>query len=36
MRGSANRGVAYWGEGADARIITFRNRYSLRAQSEDR
>jgi quinoprotein glucose dehydrogenase len=24
MRGSANRGVAYWGEGADARIITFR------------
>ena len=27
MRGSANRGVAYWGEGADARIITFRNRY---------
>ena len=27
MRGSANRGVAYWGEGADARIITFRGRY---------
>ena len=27
IRGSANRGVAYWGEGADARIITFRNRY---------
>ena len=27
MRGSANRGVAYWGEGADARIITFRNRF---------
>lgn len=27
MRGSANRGVAYWGEGAEARIITFRNRY---------
>jgi glucose dehydrogenase len=27
MRGSANRGVAYWGQGADARIITFRNRY---------
>jgi quinoprotein glucose dehydrogenase len=27
MRGSANRGVAYWGSGADARIITFRNRY---------
>ncbi len=26
MRGSANRGVAYWGEGDDARIITFRNR----------
>ena len=26
LRGSANRGVAYWGEGADARIITFRNR----------
>jgi quinoprotein glucose dehydrogenase len=27
MRGSANRGVAFWGEGADARVITFRNRY---------
>src|SRR5688500_14938946 len=27
IRGSANRGVAYWGEGSDARIITFRNRY---------
>lgn len=27
MRGSANRGVAYWGAGTDARIITFRNRY---------
>jgi quinoprotein glucose dehydrogenase len=27
MRGSANRGVAYWGNGGDARIITFRNRY---------
>ncbi|HEX8032017.1 MAG TPA: hypothetical protein VF491_26335, partial [Vicinamibacterales bacterium] len=27
LRGSGNRGVAYWGEGADARIITFRNRY---------
>ena len=27
MRGGANRGVAYWGEGAEARIITFRNRY---------
>ena len=27
LRGSANRGVAYWGEGAEARIITFRNRY---------
>lgn len=35
MRGSANRGVAYWRDpstslgpgGADARIITFRNRY---------
>ena len=27
IRGSANRGVAYWGEGAEARIITFRNRY---------
>ena len=27
IRGSANRGVAYWGEGADARVITFRNRY---------
>jgi quinoprotein glucose dehydrogenase len=26
MRGSANRGVAYWGDGSDARIITFRNR----------
>ncbi|HTH25487.1 MAG TPA: PQQ-binding-like beta-propeller repeat protein [Vicinamibacterales bacterium] len=27
IRGSANRGVAYWGTGNDARIITFRNRY---------
>jgi glucose dehydrogenase len=27
IRGSANRGVAYWGEGAEARIITFRNRF---------
>ena len=27
LRGSANRGVAYWGEGGDARIITFRNQY---------
>ena len=28
IRGSANRGVAYWGDsGRDARIITFRNRY---------
>jgi glucose dehydrogenase len=27
IRGSANRGVAYWGEGGDARIITFRNRF---------
>ena len=27
LRGTSNRGVAYWGEGADARIITFRNRY---------
>ena len=27
LAGSANRGVAYWGEGADARIITFRNKY---------
>ncbi len=27
VRGSANRGVAYWGEGNDARIITFRNQY---------
>ncbi len=26
LRGSANRGVAYWGDGDDARIITFRNR----------
>jgi quinoprotein glucose dehydrogenase len=26
LRGSANRGVAYWGTGADARLITFRNR----------
>ncbi len=26
MRGSANRGVAYWGQGSEARIITFRNR----------
>ena len=24
MRGSANRGVAYWGEGSEARVITFR------------
>ncbi|MDO8680513.1 MAG: PQQ-binding-like beta-propeller repeat protein, partial [Acidobacteriota bacterium] len=27
LRGTSNRGVAYWGEGAEARIITFRNRY---------
>ncbi len=27
VRGSANRGVAYWGDGNDARIITFRNQY---------
>src|SRR5215211_304203 len=28
LRGAgSNRGVAYWGEGADARIITFRGRY---------
>ena len=27
LRGSANRGVAYWGDGADARIITFRGPY---------
>ena len=27
LRGSGNRGVAYWGAGADARIITFRGRY---------
>ena len=27
LRGSSNRGVAYWGEGADARVITFRNHY---------
>ena len=27
LRGTANRGVAYWGEGADARIITFRGPY---------
>ena len=35
IRGSANRGVAYWGDpstslragGSDARIVTFRNRY---------
>src|SRR6188472_2873956 len=27
LRGSANRGVAYWGQGADARIITFRGPY---------
>jgi glucose dehydrogenase len=26
MRGSANRGVAYWGAGADARILSVRNR----------
>jgi len=26
LRGTSNRGVAYWGEGAEARIITFRNR----------
>jgi quinoprotein glucose dehydrogenase len=25
LRGTSNRGVAYWGEGAEARIITFRN-----------
>ena len=25
QRGTSNRGVAYWGEGAEARIITFRN-----------
>lgn len=24
IRGSGNRGVAYWGEGAEARVITFR------------
>ena len=27
LRGTSNRGVAYWGEGAEARVITFRNRY---------
>src|SRR6185503_10893930 len=27
LRGSANRGVAYWGQGADARVITFRGPY---------
>ena len=27
LAGSANRGVAYWGTGADARIITFRGKY---------
>jgi glucose dehydrogenase len=27
LRGTANRGVAYWGDGADARIITFRGPY---------
>ncbi len=36
IRGSANRGVAYWGEGAEARIITFRESLSLRAESENR
>jgi len=25
LRGTSNRGVAYWGEGAEARIISFRN-----------
>jgi len=25
--GSANRGVAYWSQGADGRILTFRNQY---------
>jgi glucose dehydrogenase len=25
MRGTSNRGVAYWGEGAEARLITHRN-----------
>ncbi len=31
IRGSGNRGVAYWGEGAEARVITFRgsNLYAL-------
>jgi len=27
LRGTSNRGVAYWGDGAEARVITFRNRY---------
>ena len=27
LRGTSNRGVAYWGEGAEARIITFRNQH---------
>ena len=27
LRGASNRGVAFWGDGADARIITFRNGY---------
>ena len=27
LRGTSNRGVAYWGAGADARVLTFRNRY---------
>jgi glucose dehydrogenase len=29
LRGSPNRGVAYWGQGAEARIITFRDRYLI-------
>jgi quinoprotein glucose dehydrogenase len=27
LGGSSNRSVAYWGEGAEARIITYQNRY---------
>ena len=27
LAGSSNRSVAYWGTGADARIITYQNRY---------